>query len=331
MEPPAELSRSLAGGASGIVSAPTLWKMRRLLRLGVVLAVLGLAGALAGCGGGASTTTSGEPISVEQLSQAAAASADATSGRFSFSLDMTVPGTTEPFAFSGEGAFDARANRAAISIDLSSVARVIGDMFPGLGASTDAPDFGDPDVWQIDALQDGDVVYMRFPVLSSELPAGKSWVRLDVAQALEKQGFNLPELQELTGNDPRKMLDFLRAASDEIETIGTEELRGVRTTHYRATVNLADYDKLVPADKREELRSMFGEMIEQTGLGEIPVDVWLDDFGLVRRLDMSMTATQPGTAEFLDATMTFELFDYGKEVDVQPPPAAEVVDASALG
>ena len=310
-----------------------MWEMRSLLRLGVVLAVLGVVGALVGCGGGSGTSvTSGEPISFEQLSQAAATSAEATSGRFSFSLEMTLPETTEAFSFSGEGAFDATTKRAAISIDFSSFAELLGGMFAGFGGTpTDAPDFGDPDAWQIDALQDGDVVYMRFPVLSSELPAGKSWVRLDVGQALEEQGFNFSELQELTGNDPRKMLDFLRAASDEIETVGTEELRGVRTTHYRATVNLAEYDKLVPADKQEELRTMLGEMIEQTGLGEMPVDVWLDDFGLVRRFDLSLSATQPGTTDAVEARMTFELYDYGKEVDVEPPPAAEVVDASALG
>jgi hypothetical protein len=315
------------------VSLPTLERMTRLLRLGLLLAALGSAGVLAGCGGGAeSSVTGGEPISFEQLSQAAAASADATTGRFAFSLEMTIPGTAKPFAFSGDGAFDATSNRAALSLDFSSFAELLGGMFAGLaGPSADAPDFGDPDAWQIDAVQDGEVMYMRFPAMASELPAGKSWVRMDLGEAAQAQGFDFSELQELTNNDPRKMLEFLRAASDEIETVGTEKLRGVRATHYRATLNLSDYDRLVPADKREELRSMLGEMIEQTGLGEIPVDVWLDEFGLIRRLDMSFAATQPGTTESVDASMTFELYDYGKAVEVEPPPAAEVVDASALG
>jgi hypothetical protein len=306
--------------------------MRRLLRLGVVLALFGSVGVLVGCGGGAeSSVTSGEPISFEQLSQAATTSADATTGRFAFSLEMTMPGTAKPFAFSGDGGFDTHANRAALSLDFSSFAEVMGGMFAGLaGPTADTPDFGDPDAWQIEAVQDGDVMYMRFPAMASELPAGKSWVRMDLGEAATGQGFDFSELQELTGNDPRKMLEFLRAASDEIETVGTEELRGVRTTHYRATVNPADYDKLVPAGEREELRSMIGDMIEQTGVGEIPVEVWLDDFGLVRRLDMSFAATQPGTTESVEASMTFELFDYGKEVDVEPPLAADVVDAASL-
>jgi hypothetical protein len=304
----------------------------RLLRPVVLLGLLATVAVLASCGGGSATSvTAGEPISVEQLSQAMATSADATTGRFAFSLEMTMPDTTKPFALSGEGAFDAHSDRAALSLDLSAFAELLGGMFAGLaGGNADAPDFGDPAAWRIEAVQDGEVMYMRFPAMASELPAGKSWVRMDLGEAAKGQGFDFSGLQELTGNDPRKVLGFLRAASAEIETVGREELRGVQTTHYRATLNLAEYGKLAPADEREELGTMLGDVIEQTGLDEIPVDVWLDEFGLVRQLDMSFTATQPGTTESVEAAMRFELFDYGKEVEVEPPPAAEVVDAAVL-
>jgi hypothetical protein len=79
--------------------------MRRLLRPPAAFAALCSVAVLAGCGGGASVT-GGEPISFEQLSQAARTSADASSGRFSFSLEMGLPGADKPFAFAGEGAFD---------------------------------------------------------------------------------------------------------------------------------------------------------------------------------------------------------------------------------
>lgn len=312
------------------MSGPTFGRMARLPRFAALFCVLGALTVVAGCGGGTPAGTV-EPISFEQLSQAATTSADAATGRFAFSMEMTMPGTPDPFTFSGEGAFDASSNRAALSVDFSSFAELLGGLFTGLGGSkANAPDLGDPTAWRIEAVQDGEVMYVRFPAMASELPAGKSWVRMNLAEAGKAQGFDFSELQDFTSNDPRKMLDFLRAASDHIETVGTEELRGVDTTHYRATVNLADYDQLAPESKREELRSMLGEMIEQTGLDEIPVDVWLDEFGLVRRLDMSFTATQPGTTDSLRATMTFELYDYGKDVQVDLPPPAEVVDTAAL-
>jgi hypothetical protein len=305
--------------------------MPRLPRLAALFCGLGALAVAAGCGGGGTAAGTDEPISFEQLSRAATTSAEAATGRFAFSMEMTMPGTTKSFAFSGEGAFDASTNRAALSLDFSAFAELLGGLVTGLGGSSaDAPDFDDESAWQIEAVQDGEVMYMRFPAVSSQLPAGKSWVRMDLREAGKAQGFDFSELRDFTTNDPRKMLDFLRAASEQIETVGTEELRGVGTTHYRATVNLADYEKLAPASKREELRSMLGEMIGQTGLDEIPVDVWLDELGLVRRLHMSFTDTQPGTTDSVQATMTFELYDYGKVVDVELPPAAEVVDAAAL-
>jgi hypothetical protein len=305
--------------------------MTRLLRLAVPCALVGALGVLAGCGGGAAQVERGEPISFEQLSQAATTSADATSGRFSFSLEMTMPGTSEPFAFSGDGAFDANAERAAFSLDLSSFAELLGGMLSGLGAPAGAgPDFDDPSAWHIEVVQDGEVMYMRFPAVSSELPSGKSWVRMGLGAAARTQGFDLSELQALAGNDPRDVLELLRAASDEIETVGTEELRGVATTHYRAVVSLLDYEKLVPESTSQELGPMLGEILEQTGLDELPVDVWLDAEGFVRRLDMSFSATQPGTGQSVGAELTYELFDYGKVVEVELPPAAEVVDTASL-
>lgn len=71
-------------------------------------------------------------------------------------------------------------------------------------------------------------------------------------------------------------------------------------------------------------------MAAQSGLGEIPVDVWLDESGLVRKLTMAFSSTQPGTSGSSDASMTFEIYDYGEDVAIELPPASQVVDASAV-
>ena len=207
-----------------------------------------------------------------------------------------MPGTKEPFAFTGDGAFDAEANRVQLSVDFSAFAQLLGGMFSGLGQGTGGPDFGDPDAWKIDAVQDGTVFYMRFPALASELPAGKSWVRMDLAKAGRAQGFDFAGLENLTSNDPRKMLDVLRAASDEIETVGSEDLDGVSTTHYRAQVDLAEYAKLGLA-KGADTKSMLDDVLKQSGLASMPVDVWLDDAGLVRKVEMTFSGAPPGSTE----------------------------------
>ncbi len=309
---------------------PTIVTMARPSRLAAFAAFLALVAALAaGCGGGGSSVATGEPISFGELARAAATSADATTGRFGFSMEMTFPGADEPFAFTGVGAFDTTANRASLTIDMSSFASMLGELFAG-AAGAGGPGLDDPDAWKIEAVQDGFVMYMRFPAGADQLPTGKSWVRMDLRETGSAQGIDLEELQQFTNSGPREILDYLRAVSGAIETVGTEELRGVETTHYYAIVDLLRYEKIALPAEREKLRSFLGEVVEQSGFGKIPVDVWVDERGLVRKLTMAFSATQPGTTEQTTTSMSFELYDYGKDVEIELPPAAEVVDASAL-
>jgi hypothetical protein len=308
------------------VRGPTFRGMTRLRRLLALTALVASVAVLGGCGGAGSPLQS---LSLDQLTEAAATSAEASSGRFELSMEMTYPGLATPFAFSGDGAFDTEAKKSAFSFDLSSLAGLFGGLLGGLGGA-DAPDFGDPAAWRIDGVQDGSVVYMRFPAIAGELPAGKTWVRVDSKASAKAAGFDLSGLEQFTGDDPRTLLDFLKAVSGEIETVGSEELRGVTTTHYRATIDLRNYDQLVPPAQRKELSDMLGELVEQAGLSEMPFDVWLDDSGYIRKVAATFSASPSGQTGALEASMAFELFDYGADVDIDTPPADQVVDASAL-
>jgi hypothetical protein len=310
------------------VSGPTFRGMavRRLLAL---LGLAAAAGALASCGG--STTVSADALSAGELSQAAARSAEAPTGRFELALDMTFPGMPAGFAFSGEGAFDTEAKRASVTLDLSSLAGLLGGLAGGLGGPG-APDLGDPEGWKIDVVQDGEVVYVRFPAIAAELPEGKSWVRVDPSSTGKTGdfGFDLSQVEQLTGNDLRGLLDFVKAVSGEIETVGTEELRGVATTHYRATFDLLAIDRLVPPAQQKELGAALGELVEQSGLAEIPFDVWIDESGYIRKVESTFSATPEGSKDALEASVSFELYDYGADVDITAPVPDDVVDASAL-
>jgi hypothetical protein len=91
------------------------------------------------------------------------------------------------------------------------------------------------------------------------------------------------------------------------------------------TVDLEKVAKLNP-----EQRGNVERVIEQSGVREVPTEVWVDDDGLVRRMkllydDMQFAAGQRG-----DMAMTMELYDFGLEVDVEPPPAGQVVDIEKL-
>lgn len=304
------------------------------------VALLAAIGALAlvatGCGGGAvSTAAVAQPISLQELSESAERSADATSGRFTFSMEMAMPGFSEQLAFTGEGAFDTKVGKTEMSLDMSAFATLMKELAGAFGGDASGLDL-DAEAWKIEAVLDGLVMYMRFPFLSSELPAGKEWVKIDLREAASQiPGLDLDQLLQFANNGPQSSLEYLKAVAGEIEPVGVEEVRGEQATHYKTAIDLLEYKNLVPeGSTREALGSMFEELVKQTGLQEIPVDVWVGQDDLVRRMQMALSITQPGSADRLDASLTFEMFDYGKPVTITLPLAAEtasITDLKSLG
>ncbi len=297
-------------------------------RLVAVAALAALALSVAGCGGSESVSAvSGEPIALQELSRSASASADATSGRFAFDMEIGFPGADEPMSLSGEGAFDEPSERASFAVDMSAFAQLLGGFFSAFAGpnAEDAPDFDDPSAWQIEIVQDGKVSYVRFPAVSEKLPEGKSWIRND-GEGVKVDGFEFGELEDVASSDPRQLLQMLEAAGGDVETVGVEELRGTETTHYRATIDPAEYSTTATPEELEKL----GPLAEQlkSGVAEVPIDVWLDGEGLVRKISIEVSAEEQGQVG--SASLSFELWDYGEDVEIDLPPADEVVDASAL-
>jgi hypothetical protein len=302
-------------------------------RLSCALLAAGAVLGAAGCGGGsASSTLSGEPISFEQLARSAATSSDATSGRFAFDMSMTLPGTDESFAFSGEGAFDEASGRASFAVDMSSFAKLLGGFVSGLAGSsaTDLPDFDDPAAWKIEVIQDGDVGYVRFPAVDEQLPDGKSWIRAKEGDVAAGSSFDLDEFEQFAKSDPRELLDMLRAVTGEIDAVGAEQLRGVQTTRYRAVIDPAELAMKAPSGEKAETQTLVDQITAQSGLGPIPVDIWIDATGLVRKLAMSVEATDAATSQSSDVSMSFEIWDYGEAVEIELPPPSQVADSSAV-
>jgi hypothetical protein len=126
---------------------------------------------------------------------------------------------------------------------------------------------------------------------------------------------------QLSGTDPSQSLDLLRAASSDFREVGEEEIRGVQTTHYEGTVDLEKVAEQVPEDARESYR----RLMEQSGQREIPMEVWIDEDGLTRRVHYEQTLGDGTTMD-----LTQEYFDFGVEVDVEPPPDEDVLDISDL-
>ena len=278
--------------------------MRGLVLLAVLAAL-----ALAACGGGGSSTgtaTTSAPTTAQTGSNASSLIAaagqktkEAGSARVSFTLEMT--GGEANGTMSGDGVFDQHGGR--MTMDLGGLAG------GALGSG------------QAEVIFNDLVYYMKLPQAAlSQLPTGKTWLKFDLAALGKQQGLDLEQLTQLNQSDPSQALQLLSGAED-FQEVGNEEVRGVETTHYRGTVDMAKVAENAPTNLQDDIR----KIVEQTGDRAVPMDIWIDGDGLVRRLEWTQHLPQ-GTA----MTMAEELYDFGVDVDAAPPPANEVLDITAL-
>jgi hypothetical protein len=293
--------------------------MRRTL---LVVLVSSLAGAMlvSGCAESAPT-----PV-VDDLAQVADASRNAETASFSLRVEQKLG--DEALAIDAEGAFDTARNRARLSVDLSSLATIFAELGKAFGAPKGGlQGFDDPAKWKLEAIQDGTRIFLSSPLLESALPKGKTWISGDLAKLGREQGVDLGQLGSFGQSDPREALDMLRGVSGDLEEVGRETVRGVETTRYRATLDARKLAAQLAKGGDRDLVGGLVDEVEQAGLRDIPLEVWVDDELLLRRLDLRLN---PSNGSGGDARFTMELFDYGEPVDATPPPASLVADVSQL-
>ena len=134
-------------------------------------------------------------------------------------------------------------------------------------------------------------------------------------------------LQQLAGqSNPAQFLQYLRATAGTVTPVGSELVRGVPTTHYRATIDLERVADVMPSAERSQLRAGISKLIAQTGTSKIPVDAWVDNQRLVRRIAMSLQMGSGGGN--LQLRVTIELFDFGATPPVSAPASSETFDAT---
>jgi len=276
-----------------------------------LLFVLVLAALLGGCGG------DDDEGSRELLVEAASKTTEAGSARLVFT-GSSQAGLPEPLEIRGEGVVDNAKRVGRLEFDFRSLA---GSLPPASGV--EASDLTG------EVIFDGFVFYMRFPVLSQLLEGGREWVKFDVEEIGRAQGLDLSSFTQFGQADPSQALQYLRAVSGEVEDRGSEQVRGVSTTHYEATVDLRKFPDVLPETQREEAEESAEALIEQLGGHELPMEVWIDDDGLIRRqrFDFAFDSAEGPEVSF---RYDMELYDFGVQVDVEPPPAQDTADLRDL-
>ena len=160
----------------------------------------------------------------------------------------------------------------------------------------------------VEQIFDGSVVWMHIPGFA--LPRGKKWIRIDVDKASKDVGGDVGSFPQ-AASDPASALGSMRSAT-QVEDEGGDEVRGVPTTHYSARVT-------------EETENL----VDLLGHSQLASEVWVDHGGMIRRTLLKMPLQIPGSG-LVDMEFDYELYDFGVNVDVAPPPAEQVIEASEL-
>lgn len=159
---------------------------------------------LAACGGG-STKSSSSQTPVDAVKSAAQKTYSA--GSESMALTASVDASGQSVALSGHGAFDTKAIKGSMSLDVHA----------------------GPITTSVDEILAGTAVYLKSPLLAAALPGGKTWVEID----LTKVHLTGVDLQSLLTQDPSAQLKTLLHVKKATKVGGAEQVGGVSTTHYR--------------------------------------------------------------------------------------------------
>jgi hypothetical protein len=156
---------------------------------------------------------------------------------------------------------------------------------------------------------------MRSPVFDRVLSEGKEWIKLDLVKLAQQRGVDLSSLLDASPT-PANALAYLRGARD-VRKVGTNTVGGVKTTHYEVTVDLERAASRATGSERTALRHVISQSKQKT----LPLDVWIDGKGYIRRVSYDEHAGRQQPAQ-----VTMELHDFGPPVSIKPPPSQSVVD-----
>jgi hypothetical protein len=286
----------------------TLISTRRALAgLATLLCLTPAAIVVTGCGSDAP----------DPIAEAAAATRKSDGAKVAMEVAFEGAGAPGGLNMKADGVADIRAGEMQMELDMGDISKAL----PNNASNVDPAQLN-AELRLVDK-----VLYTRMGLLSQQLPKGKKWLKLDIEKLGQGLGIDVSQLSQY--NDPTKMLNYLRESGD-VDEVGEEDVRGVQTTHYRAKVDLAKATKKLQGAGAASGTGV-DQLVKFLGDSKVPVDVWVGDDKLVRRMTMRLSPSGSGAAAAnFSMRMNMDLFDYGTPVSVSAPPESEVYDASEL-
>jgi hypothetical protein len=281
----------------------------RLLRTSSIAATLALV--LAACSGGglqqdAQPPGGGDPGDPVALIRAVTQQVE-DAGSYRMTFDMRIEAAGQAIAATGDGEF--------FEDPLAMHATYRFEELPGL-----------PGGAEMEMILDGSTFYMRMPALSDAQGLRTEWVSMDINEAAP--GFESLLSLSQGQNDPTSSLSYLEGITDA-EVVGTETVAGVDTTHYHGTVDPREAFHRLADDADRSAREALAQAKALLGNSSMPVDVWIDQDGLLRRMSFRMEAADDAPTPFA-MEMSMEITDYGIEADLPIPDPSDVTDLTRM-
>jgi hypothetical protein len=241
---------------------------------------------------------------LDPVARAASQTSDVSTMRFSMRVGLLLPGAPGAVSLRATGVIDSTAHRLSMTMDLSKLAAVTGS----------------PDLGRLTMIEDGSVMYMSGAELSRVLPGGKSWVRIDLAQAASRLGL---DVSGLTGGqtDPRTSLAQLGQAGNVVK-IGPQTIRGVPTTRYNVLLDLRKGLDRLDGPTRQTMEQLMARL-EAAGGRYVPADAWIDSGGFLRRIRLAIPGYLGTGSSF---SLTMDMYGFGDPVSVAIPDTSQVAD-----
>ncbi|MFE3628805.1 LolA-like protein [Streptomyces goshikiensis] len=173
----------------------------------------------------------------------------------------------------------------------------------------------------------GETVEMRMVAGAMYIGAEGKWLKFDMKSLDAKAAAQLDAAGKGTQNaeNPGDKANALLQSKD-VKLVGEETVDGQKTKHLAGTLTLdqmktaAASEDQATKDRREKTLAE----LEKQGITSLAMDMWIDESNHTKQVRTRGQGSKGVT------DMTIKFLDYNKPVDVQAPPADQVVDLAEM-
>ncbi|MFD0496464.1 LolA-like protein [Streptomyces rhizosphaericus] len=123
----------------------------------------------------------------------------------------------------------------------------------------------------------------------------------------------------MQNNNPSRSVELL-LATGKVKSVGSEDVKGVKATHYTGTVKVSEIAKMQSKELSQSDLDALQKQLETSGMDTETIDLWVDEENLlVKKREQAQSSSGA-----YDSTVFYS--DYGTSVTVTEPSSSDTVD-----